>query len=65
MTIIDTPDGIEMFALLSMKGRLKLEIQGLRFRVPTAPAVRRKIGSTTRSKAKLLIELEAYIADRQ
>ena len=62
VVVYDTPDSIKLFQLLSMKGRLKLEIAGLRFHVPTGPAVRKMIGSSTRSKKKLLEELESYIA---
>jgi len=32
MIIIDTPDGIEAFRLLAIRGRLKLELSGLRFK---------------------------------
>lgn len=44
MTIIDTPEGIEAFRLLSIKGRLSLELKGLRFRINTFPAVKREFG---------------------
>lgn len=30
--IIDTPEGIEAFRLLSIKGRLSLELKGLKFK---------------------------------
>ena len=30
--VIDTPEGIEAFRLLSIKGRLKLELMGLKFK---------------------------------
>lgn len=46
--ILDTPDGIEMFRLLSIHGRLKLEMKGLRFRISTFAAVRRELGLTSR-----------------
>lgn len=32
MTIVDTPEGIEAFRLLSIRGRLDLEMKGLKFR---------------------------------
>ncbi len=32
MQIIDTPAGIEAFRLLSIKGRLSIELRGLRFK---------------------------------
>ena len=56
-----TGDSINMFRALSLKGRLQLEVKGIKFRLPTAPAVREMIGSSTRSKAKLLEELEEWI----
>jgi hypothetical protein len=56
-----TGEGITMFAALSMKHRLTLEIKGLKFRKPTAPGVRLLIGSSTRSKKKLLEELNDWI----
>ena len=32
MTIADTPENIEAFRLLAIRGRLKLELKGLKFR---------------------------------
>lgn len=35
MTVVDTPEGIEAFRLLSIRGRLQLEVKGLSFkRIP-------------------------------
>jgi hypothetical protein len=31
-TVIDTPEGIEAFRLLAIKGRLSLELKGLKFK---------------------------------
>lgn len=59
--VVFTGPHIHLFALMSMRGRLKLELLGLRSQTPTAPAVRKAIGSTTRSKQRLLDELNAYI----
>lgn len=60
--ICDTPESIQAFRLLSLRGRLQLEVNtGLRFRVPTAPAVRAACGSTQRSKVKLLEEYETWL----
>lgn len=61
-TII-TGDSIDLYAILAMKHRLGLEVKGLRFRVNTAPAVRKLIGSKTRSKQKLLEEFEKWISE--
>lgn len=59
--ICDTPESIQAFRLLALRGRLQLEVKGLRFRVPTAPAVRAACGSTQRSKVKLLEEYETWL----
>lgn len=32
MIVCDTPDSIRMFSLLSMRGRLRLEMKGMRFK---------------------------------
>jgi hypothetical protein len=32
MTMVDTPDGIEAFRLLAIKGRLSIELKGLKFK---------------------------------
>jgi hypothetical protein len=45
MVVIDTPEGIEAFRMLSIHGRMKLELKtGIGFRVPTFPAVKRELG---------------------
>jgi hypothetical protein len=65
--VIDTPEGIEAYRLLALKGALKLEARGLRFkggRVSAAQAVREAMGVTTRNKAKLLEEYEAWLRER-
>lgn len=61
-TII-TGDSIDLYRILAMKHRLGLEVKGLRFKINTAPHVRKLIGSKTRSKAKLLEEFEAWIEE--
>ena len=66
--ILDQPNEIQAFRLLAMKSRLKLEVQsGMNWssRGPTtANIVRAEINSTTRSKAKLLVELETYLREK-
>lgn len=44
--VCDTPDKIRFFQLLSMKGRLKLEMKGMRFkgRTTTAAAIKKMLG---------------------
>lgn len=60
-TVVDTPEGIELFRLLSMRGRLKLEMTGLRFRVSTLKAVNRHLGSKCRTRAQALEVVEEHI----
>ena len=60
--IVLTGDGIEFFRLLSLKGRLKLEVQtGMNFRMSCTQTIRDIIGSKTRSKKKLLAEYEDWM----
>jgi len=64
MTIIDTPDGIEAFRMLSIHGRLKLEMKGLRFRINTFAAVRRELGLAPRTpRAKVLAAWETKMRE--
>jgi len=43
--VCDTPESINMFRLLSLRGRLQLEIRtGMKFRIPTGPAVKKMFG---------------------
>ena len=57
--VIDTPEGIEMFRLLALKGALKLVSVGLKVRnVNAAKMVREMLGVKTRDKKQLL---EQYI----
>ena len=61
MIVCKTPESIAMFRLLSLKGRLKLEVNtGLRFRIATLPVVKREFGFKGSKKA-VLAQLEAYI----
>lgn len=39
--ICDTPESIQLFQLLSIKGRLKLELTGIKFHLNTVTAVNR------------------------
>lgn len=51
-----------MFSLLSLRGALKLEICGLKRRGRAASVIARgRIGSRTRDKKALLVELEEHI----
>jgi hypothetical protein len=61
-TIIDTPEGIQAFQLLSIKYALKLEAIGLRHsKGSVAKRVREMIGSKTRDKKALLSEYELWL----
>ena len=44
LIVCDTPEKIDFFRLLSLRGRLKLEIKGLKFGIPTGPAVKKMFG---------------------
>lgn len=63
MTIIETPEGIEAFRLLSCYERMKLELRGLRFRINTFPAIKREFGFKG-SNAKVLEQYEAMLRER-
>lgn len=59
--IIATGGGVQVFALLSLKGRLKLEMKGLRVsRGPSALSICRQMGFKG-SREKVLAQLEAHI----
>lgn len=45
MTMISTPEGIQFVRLCSLRGRMALELKGIRFRGPAiAPVLRREFG---------------------
>ena len=58
--VCKTPESIAMFRLLSLKGRLKLEVLGLRSRISTYAVIKREFGFKGNKKA-VLAQLEAYI----
>jgi len=60
MIVCQTPESIAMFRLLSLKGRLKLEVLGLRSRISTYAVVKREFGFKGNKKA-VLAQLEAHI----
>ena len=60
--IIDTPEGINAFQLLSIKYALKLESLGMQHsRGSIAKRVRELIGSKTRDKKHLLAEYVEWL----
>jgi hypothetical protein len=67
---VTTPEGIHMFRLLSLKGRLKLEIRGMKFSIRTGPAVKKMFGlpkgcSLKKALAALETEIERLQNERE
>jgi hypothetical protein len=57
--VFDTPEAINAFRMLSVHGRLKLEMKGLRFRINTFSFVRRELGLPSRTpRTKVLAAWE-------
>ena len=64
--VCDTPEKIHFFRCLSLRGRLKLEVIGMKFRQRTGPAVKRMFGLPKGcSLKKALAALEEEIAAMQ
>ena len=67
--VVDTPEGIEAFRLLAIRGRLKLEMTGLKFRpIPgygsTHSYVKRTYGFTgSMASGKVLASFEAHLRE--
>lgn len=59
--VIDTPDGIHMFALLQARGRLHIEMHGLKFRQSTLAGLQRAGITTKRTRKGALADLNAEI----
>lgn len=62
--IVDTPDGIEFFQLCAMRGRLQLEMWGMRSRVPTLKAVNKKLGTNYKRRAQAVEALDKIIQEK-
>jgi hypothetical protein len=60
-SVVDTPEGIAYFQMLSIRGRLQLEIKGLRFRVSTLKAANRIYGTNFRRRQQMLDYLNKEI----
>lgn len=59
-----TGSDIERFRLIALRGRLSLEVRGLRFNGrPSSVIVREATGLTTRNKARLLLEFDQWLDD--
>lgn len=64
-TTIDTPEGINAYRLLALKGALKLETLGMRHsRANVAQIVRGIVGVKTRNKRDLLVQYEQHLRDQ-
>jgi hypothetical protein len=61
MTVIDTPEGIELFRILALKCALSLETKGLMRRGRSAYALVKEEFGFKGSKVKVLAQLEAHI----
>lgn len=65
MIVCDTPEMIEAFKLLSLKGALKLESIGLKRRGPSALSEVKKItGIKARSAADMLPKYIAWLEEK-
>jgi hypothetical protein len=62
--VLDTPEDIEYFRLLSLRGRLQLELQGIKFRLSTLKAVNKTLGTNYRTKVAALAALDDYIEEK-
>jgi hypothetical protein len=63
--IADTPQLVDAYRLLTIKGALKLETLGMMHsRGSVAPTVREMLGSKTKNKSALLAELTQYLRDQ-
>ena len=61
--MIDTPAGIQAFRLLSLRGRLQLEIKGLKFRIATCPIIKQEFGLKG-NKQRVLEQFEVILRER-
>jgi len=64
MTMIDTPEGIEAWQLLSWRSRLKLEIKGLKFRDGSTYAFLKKRYGFKGNREKVLEQYEAMLREK-
>lgn len=60
-TVIDTPKGIEYFRMLSIRGRLQLEMTGIRFRLPTLKNANRIYGTNFKRRQQMIDYLNERI----
>ena len=62
--VIDTPQGIEYARLAALKGRLSLEIKGMRFKGRPTGVILREMGFKGKRREALLKEVEAELERR-
>jgi len=65
MTTISTPNGIQMFHLLSQRAALDLEIKGLKFSKGSVYAHIKRTYGFKGNKVKVLAQFTAYIQNLQ
>ena len=59
---VATGKSVDYYRLVALRGRLRMEILGIRFRgTPTAEILRREFGWSSRSRVAILSRLEDYI----
>lgn len=63
MTMIDTPDGIEAWYLLSWRSRLKLEMKGLKFKDGSTYAFLKKRYGFKGNRESVLAQYEAMLRE--
>lgn len=59
--VCDSPESIQLFQLLSIRGRLQLEQKGIKFRLPTTPVVAKMMGVERVTRAKALEYVQSRI----
>jgi len=64
MIVADTPDKIEMFRLLALRGALKLELVGMCRRGSSAYSVIKREFGFKGNKQKVLDQLEVHIKEK-
>lgn len=64
MIVIDTPEGIEAYRLLAIRGALKLETVGLRHSRGSALALVRAMGIKARTAKAALPLYETFLRER-
>ena len=64
MIVADTPDKIEMFRLLALRGALKLELVGMCRRGASAYSVIKRDYGFKGNKQRVLDQFEEYIRER-